>query len=312
MSEDTKVEEKKTEEIQDKKPEVITESQQEVKQKLTIEEMVKANQDKFFEDEKSKETKVEEAKKLEEELRTGEEPTKVKKPAHEVIRELKKERNEARIKNSELESTLSKLNDLVNSSTERLAIVEDRLKSGEITKKEAVVETKNVLEEIEDIEWPVDLEPYKDTFLKAIDKITDRKIAPILEEKERSQKETQRNEQKVHWNEMVGKYPELFDEKVDGNGWRELKPNIEKQAMEMVDVVDMSKSKGVELILSRLYEKIGAVAIEKEKIEKQKEAVKQTKETKVETSTVHPITTKPKSVEDYVRKNMKNAGMEVR
>ncbi len=307
MSEDTKVEEKKEETEEVKEPEVLTESQQQVKTFETVEDRVKANQAKLDEAKKTEETKVEDAKKLEEELKADEtkEHPKVKKPAHEVIRELKKERNEVRTENAALKDTLSKLN-------ERLEGIESKLASGEISKKQAIDDTGKVTDTLNEIEIPPELMPYKDFLFKVAETIADKKVAPILEDKIRTEQATWLNQQETHWNNMVEKYPEMFDNKVGEDGLRELKPNFDKEAMEMVDYVDISKPAGVDLIFSKLYAKIENTTVKKAEIDKQKEAVKQTKETRVESSVVNPVSTKPKSVEDIVKQNMKKAGMEVR
>lgn len=305
MSEDTKVEEKteETEKTEVKEPEILTESQQQVKIFETVEERVKANQVKADEAQRTKETEVEDTKKLEEELKV--ESPKVKKPAHEVIRELKKERNEVRVENVELKDTLSKFN-------ERLEGIETRLASGEISKKRAVDDTEKVTDALDELEIPPELAPYKDTLFKIAETIAEKKVAPIFADKIRTEQETRLTEQKNSWNEMVDKYPEMFDDKIGEDGLRELKPQFDKEAMGMIDFVDISKPAGVDLIFSKLYAKIGDATTKKAEIDKQKEAVKQSKDTRVEAVVVSPSVQKPKSVEDYVKNNMKKAGMEVR
>lgn len=304
MSEDTKVEEKETEQAEVTEVETSTESQREVKQFETVEERVKANQAKIEKAEEAKKAE-EEATKAEEETKADAEQPKVKKPAHEVIRELKKERNEARTENAELKDTLSKLN-------ERLESIETHLSSGEITQKQADVATEKVKDALDDLEIPADLQPFKDILFKIAETIADKKVAPLLEDRVKSDYKAMQDEQGKHWNSMVEKYPDLFSEETDEHGLRELKPSFDKEAMEMVSYVDISDPKGVELIFSLLHAKVGATVTEKAKIDKQIEAVKQSKATRVETSTVHPVSEKPKSVEDVVKKNMKHLGMEVR
>jgi len=306
MSEDTKVEEKteETEQVE----ETETEAQREEQQFVSVEDRVKANQAKIDEA-----NKVEEAKKAEEKEpdktdkgdKTDKEPPKDKKPAHEVIRELKKERNEAREENTELKGELSKLN-------ERLGSIETMLKSGEITQKQADVAAEKVKDALDDLEIPEDLQPFKEVLFKIAETIADKKIAPILEDKAKTDYKTRMAEQGNHWNSMIEKYPDLFTEEVGEDGLRELKPSFDKEAMEMGRYVDISNPKGVEIIFSLLNAKIGATAPEKAKIDKQIEAVKQSKETRVETPTVHPVSKQPTSVQGIVEKNMKKVGMEVR
>lgn len=288
----------KTEETEVIEPEALTESQQEVKQFTTVEERVKANQ-----------IKINEANKVEEELKAEEkvdsEPEKVKKPANEVIRELKKERNEARTEATELKGELGKLN-------ERLESIEEMLKSGDITQKQAGVAAEKVSDALDDLEIPEDLQPYKDVLFKIAETIADKKVAPLLESQRNADQATRITESKTYWNDMVEKYPEMFDDKVGEDGLRELKPAFDKEAMEMIGFVDISKPEGIDLIFSKLYAKVGLTAIEKAKIDKQIEAVKQSRATKVESGTPQPSVTRPKNIEDIVKRNMKNAGMEVR
>ena len=190
------------------------------------------------------------------------------------------------------------------------------LSQGRITQAQAEQATEtaqDVFEEaLKDMELSADLLPYRKDLIEMSKRIATAAMKPYEEAIEQQRAEAYKAHQATSWTGYMQEYPDLFDEKANDDGLKELKTEFNEEAMKMAQYIDIRTPEGVKHILEALQRKVDSTKTAVERVEKEKLKVDQAKKMKVEAAASSATPSKSKSVEDIVKKNMQKAGMEVR
>lgn len=220
------------------------------------------------------------------------EKSKHRQTASERIGDLVKERNEERGKREAAEKRTTDLESKLDTLSSDFANIKKLLETGEITKAKAEEMKGEVKEELQALEIPEELEPYRDTIEKMIDQRLKGVVAPLQEAEEQRQKESAekattdfRANVKTTLAEVAGKYPDLFTGDKSEDGMPVFKPEYDEKASELAEKFKMpigdgtfynpllATKEGQEMLMLFLSKPIAEVQKAKSEIEQTKERV---------------------------------------
>ena len=300
--------------------EVVVEQAEEVEQGPTVLEAVK---EEMAKDAPDAETKTDEV------IKKGP----VKLSAQERVRQALDEKKAAEAKAADAISQQSQLSEKVNSLEQELSSIKQRLETGQITKQEAREEVKTAedlfKEAIDSVELSEDLKPYRQDIAMMAQRIAqtilDAELKPIreqfrMEQERKAQADAEAQSKALidSYSKVSKNYADLFEPEPGEDGLPVLKPEFDKEAMEILKdyyypVYDnkgnkvgdgnklLESERGLETLMTLLHRRI-----EQQKLaDLENEQTRRIKSSRVEGPESRRTSSEPKSILDITRETMK-------